>query len=136
MPTLAPHGKYSANLHDVAKRAFEFGGARIPSGSLVGIAPVHTHHLPSLWSSPYRFDPERFSPSRAEHKRHRFAWVPFGGGAHLCIGQHFAGLEIKTTLHQMLRRFRWSVPDRYVLPYARVPIGMPRDGLALRIERL
>jgi cytochrome P450 len=54
----------------------------------------------------------------------------------VCIGQHFAGLEIKTTLHQMLRRYRWSVPDRYSLPYERLPIGRPRDGLKLRIERL
>ena len=47
-----------------------------------------------------------------------------------------AGLEIKTTLHQMLRRYRWSVPARYALSYQRLPIGKPRDGLALRIERL
>lgn len=117
-------------------RIVEHAGVRIPAGSLIGIAPLHTHHVPSLWSAPNRFDPERFSPARAEHKRHRFAWTPFGGGGHVCIGQYFAGLEIKTTLHQLLRRYRWSVPDRYVLPYARLPIGMPRDGLAVRLERL
>jgi len=117
-------------------RMVEYAGVQIPAGSLVGISPLHTHHLPSLWTTPHRFDPERFSPGRAEQKRHRFAWTPFGGGGHVCIGQHFAGLEIKTTLHQMLRRYRWSVPDRYALSYERLPIGRPRDGLALRIERL
>ena len=63
------------------------------------------------WNRPDEFDPDRFAPERAEDKSHRFAWMPFGGGVHKCIGLHFGGTEVKAIMHAMLRRFRWSVPD-------------------------
>jgi cytochrome P450 len=113
-----------------------FEDAVIPKGTLVGIAPVLNHHLPDLWTQPTAFDPERFSDARAEHKRHRYAFVPFGGGAHLCIGQHFATLEIKTVMHGLLRRFRWSIPEGYELPWQIMPIAKPKDGLPMQITRL
>jgi cytochrome P450 len=113
-----------------------FAGYEIPPYTMVALSPIATHHTPSLWTNPDRFDPVRFSPDRAEHKRHRYAWAPFGGGAHVCIGQHFAGLEIRSTLHQLLRRYRWSIPPTYRMPFQFLPIAKPRDGLPLRIERL
>lgn len=114
----------------------ELENGTIAPHTLVGIAPILNHHLPSLWEAPERFDPERFSEPRAEHKRHRYAFVPFGGGAHLCIGQHFAGLEIKTVMHHLLRNFRWSVPKDYELPWQIMPIAKPKDGLPIELERL
>ena len=53
------------------------------------------------------------------------------GGAHLCIGQHFADMEVKAVMHQVLRRWRLSVPDGYRMPYQLVPIAKPRDGLPM-----
>ena len=104
-------------------------------GTPVGISPIHTHHMPALWTRPQQFDPERFSPERAEHRRHAYAYLPFGGGAHLCIGQHFADMEVKAVMHQVLRRWRWSVPAGYRMPYQLVPIAKPRDGLPIMLER-
>lgn len=118
-----------------AARDCEFGGYRIPRGTPVGVSPIHTHHLASIWTEPDRFDPERFSPARAEHKRHPYAYVPFGGGAHLCIGQHFADMEVKAVMHQVLRHWRWTVPAGYRMPYQLVPIARPRDGLPIMLER-
>jgi cytochrome P450 len=108
----------------------------IPAGTMVGVFPIHVHHMESLWSNPHHFDPERFSPARQEDKRHAFSWAPFGGGAHLCIGQHFATLQVKAILHQLLLRYRWSVPVDYVMPYQLVPIAKPRDGLPITLERI
>lgn len=119
-----------------ATRAFEFQDYRIPANSLVGIAPVHTHHMEEIWTNPFRFDPERFAPGREEHKAHHFAWIPFGGGPHMCIGQHFADLQVKAIMHQVLLRYRWSVPRHYRMPYQLVPIAKPRDGLPVALERL
>ena len=119
-----------------AAKDCEFGGYRIPKGTPVGISPIHTHHLPSIWSQPHRFDPERFSPARAEHRQHPYAYLPFGGGAHLCIGQHFADMEVKSVLHQVLRRFRFRVPEGYRMPYQLVPIAKPRDGLPIQLQAL
>ena len=113
-----------------------FQGYPIPAGTLVGVYPIHVHYMPSLWTDPYRFDPERFSPARQEDKRHAFAWVPFGGGAHLCIGQHFAALQVKAIMHQLLLRYQWSIAPGYVMPYRLVPIAKPKDGLQVTLERL
>ena len=85
-----------------ATRAFDFMGYTIPAGTHVGITPIHTHHMEEIWSQPFRFDPERFAPGREEHKRHPFAWVPFGGGAHMCLGQHFAYMQVKALMAQLL----------------------------------
>jgi cytochrome P450 len=119
-----------------AARDCEFGGFRIPRGTPVGVSPIHTHHMPSLWTHPHDFDPERFSPERAEHRRHAYAYLPFGGGAHLCIGQHFADMEVKAVMHQVLRRFRFSVREGYRMPYQLVPIAKPRDGLPIILQPL
>jgi cytochrome P450 len=119
-----------------AARDCQFGGFHIPKGTPVGISPIHTHHMPSIWTNPHDFDPERFSPARAEHRRHAYAYLPFGGGAHLCIGQHFADMEVKSVMHQLLRRFRWTVPDGYRMPYQLVPIAKPRDGLPVQLRPL
>ena len=44
--------------------------------------------MPEIWSEPETFDPSRFT-EEAQRNRHRFAWVPFSGGAHMCLGLHF-----------------------------------------------
>jgi cytochrome P450 len=92
--------------------------------------------MPEYWSAPDTFDPERFSPARGEHKQHMFQWIPFGGGSHMCLGQHFANLQVKAILYQVLQHYRWDVPDDYTMPYQLVPIAKPKDGLPVRLHRL
>jgi cytochrome P450 len=92
------------------------------------------HRDPRHWTRPHTFDPERFSNARAEHKRHPYAFTPFGGGRHLCVGKRFGQLEIRATLHQLLKKVRWSVPEGYEMPFQFMPIGKPTDGLPVRIE--
>jgi len=114
----------------------EFAGYRIPAGVLTGFAPLVVHRDPRLWTRPHAFDPARFSNERAEHKSHPYAFAPFGGGRHLCVGKRFGQLEIRSTLHQMLKKVRWSVPDGYEMPFQFMPIGKPTDGLPVRITAL
>jgi cytochrome P450 len=118
----------------VSERPFEFGGYEIPAGTMVVTYPIHTHHMAQHWTEPLRFDPERFAPGRAEHERHPYLFVPFGGGAHLCIGYRFAQLQIKAVLYQLVRRYRWTLPDAYEMPLQQAPISKPRDGLPVRLE--
>jgi len=120
----------------VATAGFRFEGRQVPEGAMVVVAPIHTHTMPEWWNEPERFDPERFSPGRAEQDRHSHSWVPFGGGPHHCLGLRFAELQVKAVMHQMLRRYRWSVPEGYRMPVQQAPISKPRDGLPLQIEPL
>lgn len=120
----------------VATEAFDFKGHRIPKDSMVVISPIHTHHMAEWWDEPRRFDPARFGPERAEQDRHTHSWAPFGGGPHMCIGFRFAELQLRSVMHQMLRRFRWSVPEGYEMPVQQAPISKPRDGLPITLQPL
>ncbi|HEX2312511.1 MAG TPA: cytochrome P450 [Thermomonospora sp.] len=111
-------------------------GFHIPKGTTVVVPLLTNHYMPEIWKDPERFDPERFAEGRREDKVHRYAWEPFGGGAHKCIGLHFAGLQIKSVLHQVLLRYRWSVPDGYRWPLDTTSLPSPKDGLPVRLERI
>jgi cytochrome P450 len=125
-----------ASMPRYCLREHEFLGYRIPAETIIGIYPIHTHHLPEVWTDPERFDPERFAEPRREDREHPGAWVPFGGGVHTCIGQHFAGNQIRAVMLRLLRRFRWRVAPGYTMPFAAVPIAKPEDGLPVTLERL
>ena len=128
-PPLSTLPKYSV-------KPFEFEGMKIPADALVITYPIHTHYMDEYWSEPERFDPLRFSAERAEHKNHPYCWVPFSGGAHMCIGLHFAIMQVKLVMVEMLRRYQWSVPDGYEMPVQQSPISKPRDGLPIYFEKL
>jgi len=119
-----------------ATRDANYKGFRIPAGSFVQIAPDYVHQRPEYWSDPARFDPERFSPARREDRRHPFAWAPFGGGAHKCIGLHFGTMEVKAILHRLLLGFEWSVPVGYVMPQDYTSLPVPKDKLPITLRRL
>ena len=83
-------------------RDFTFKGYAIPAGTMVGVNPLFTHHMPDIWPDPETFDPLRFT-EEAQRGRHRFAWVPFGGGAHMCLGLHFAYMQAKCFARHFLQ---------------------------------
>ncbi len=111
-------------------------GTPIPAGRLTAVMVHLSHHLEELWSEPARFDPDRFGEDRREQDSHRLAWEPFGGGVHKCLGMAFAGAEVSLILHQILRRFEWSVDADYVasLDYRSLPF--PTDGLPVDLRSL
>ena len=78
----------------------EIGGYRIPAGGIVLVSPYVTHRDPALWENPEGFDPERFAPEHTggSGERPRYAYFPFGGGPHLCIGAGFAMMEATIVL--------------------------------------
>lgn len=118
-------------------RDTELLGHYIPEGTNVIAYPGLNHRLPELWTDPMKFDPARFAEPRNEHKRHRYAFSPFGGGAHKCIGSVFGTLEIKTILHRLLRTYRLELPRpgyRAVWDYGGMPV--PKDGMPILLRRL
>ena len=114
----------------------EIDGYFVPKGTRVAVMAVANHYNDNLWTNPDSFDPARFSPERAEDKSHPFAWMPFGGGAHKCIGLNFAHIEIKLIMHNLLLTHEWTVPNGYQwkLDYTTLPV--PRDGLPVRLRKI
>ncbi len=111
-------------------------GHYIPAGTPVILGTHPTMRMEPWWSNPDTFDPDRFSEARSEHKSHRHAWMPFGAGVHKCIGMYFGGMEIKAVLHQMLLRYRWSVPADHQPPMNFGTGPLPADGLPIYLEPL
>ena len=111
----------------------EIGGVKIPKGAQVGIMPwlLHRHRL--LWDHPERFDPERFSPERSQG-RHRFAYLPFGGGPRVCIGMALAMAEAQLILATIAQRYRLKlVPGQDIILQHRITMR-PRDGIQMILE--
>ncbi len=111
-----------------ALKAFSFGGYDIPAGTSVGVGITYTHRMAEYWPDPDRFDPLRFTPE-ASKGRHRFAWVPFGGGAHMCIGLHFATMQMRLLIAHLLTRYRIEAAAGSGDAWQVFPIPRPKDGL-------
>lgn len=118
-----------------ALRDCEIDGVAIPAGVTVWLDNYFIHRDPAHWTRPNDFDPERFGEARAEHKRHRFCWVPFGGGAHTCIGMQFAVLQAKMVVFHLVRSYRWRLAGERAPRRQMVPFPKPMDDLPLVFER-
>lgn len=119
-----------------AVREFEWKGFRIPANAQVSVSPDAAHNDPTIWTDPEQFDPARFSPGRAEHKRHPFAFSPYGGGVHKCLGMHFANSLAKVFLHRFVLSYECSLPEGYKYEVQMLPIPKPKDGLPMRLQQL
>jgi len=78
-------------------------GHRIPRHAIIVLSPYVNHRHPRFWPDPERFDPDRFAPGR---EIPNFAYFPFGGGPHMCVGKHLSLLEARVALTMIARRFR------------------------------
>ncbi len=97
---------------------------------VVPIWSLHRHR--ELWPDPHGFDPDRFNPEQVK-ARPRFAHMPFGGGARVCIGASFAVLEMTTIIASLVRAFRFRpVPGLRPRPKAEITLR-PDANLRLSI---
>ncbi|ALE17510.1 cytochrome P450 [Altererythrobacter epoxidivorans] len=118
-----------------ALKSFEYGGYRIPAGTSVGINIHMVHHMEEYWPEPEKFDPMRFTPEQVK-ARHKYAWVPFGGGAHMCLGLHFAYMQVKILMAQLLPQYSIEIAEGYDPKWQPWPIPKPKDGLKVAFRRL
>lgn len=114
----------------VLEEPFPIGPHVVPAGTMILIDAWGLHHDPDLYPDPDRFAPERFLDGAPD----RYAWLPFGGGAHRCIGSALAELEIRIALTTMLRTAELLPTEDAVPPPARRGITIvPHGGGRVRI---
>ncbi len=113
---------------------YEFGGHAFPRGTITGVNPMLTHLLPSLWENPSRYDPSRFEPEKTR-QRHRFAFVPFGGGAHGCLGANFAYLQVRALLRSLLEDHELVLAEASEPRWYHWPNCRPVGGLRMELRR-
>ncbi|MEA2310514.1 MAG: hypothetical protein QOE28_482 [Solirubrobacteraceae bacterium] len=109
-------------------------GHYVPAGTKLMLGLYPTQRMEPWWNDPDVFDPERFNDERREDQSHKYAWVPFGGNVHKCIGMHFGGMEVKAILHQLLLRYTWTVPADYEPPMSYGTGPFPADGLPITLR--
>ncbi len=109
----------------------ELDGHSLKAGSLAVFSIYNIHHHPDLWPQPDRFNPERFLTSESR----RFAFMPFGAGERVCIGNHFAMTESLLLLSMIVQHHDMQLlDDREIEPEMAVSIR-PKGGIPVCLKR-
>jgi cytochrome P450 len=109
-------------------------GMVIPAGTQVFIIPYAVHRDPRFFPNPDRFDPNRFT---AENRTSRppFSYFPFGGGHHVCIGEHFGKMEGVLTLATIAQQCKLTlVPGQHVTPKPLLTLR-PKTDIMMHVAR-
>lgn len=111
----------------------EIGGAHVPAGTTIFLAPWVVQRDPRWFDDPESFTPERWLDG-LERRLPRFAYFPFGGGPRICIGQKFAMTEAILMLATIANRFtlEWQ-PDRPIEPFPSITLR-PKGGVWVKVR--
>jgi cytochrome P450 len=112
-----------------AREEDETSGFRIPKGGLVILSPYAVHRQAEFWPEPLQFQPERFT---SPNEPNRYAYIPFGAGPRICIGNFFAQVEAKLILAGIAQRYRLELAGSPPAVDALVTLR-PRGGLPMRL---
>jgi cytochrome P450 len=116
-----------------AKMDVSLGDQRVKAGTHVNIPVFSLHRHVRLWHKPNSFNPDRFSPDEAK-ARSRYAYLPFGAGARVCIGASFAMIETTVILASLVQAFRLRpMAGHQPKPITTVPTRV-QGGMPLLIE--
>ena len=115
--------------------SFDFEGYHVPAGEQVLISFTATHLMEEYFPEPHRFDIDRYTSERAEH-RQAGVYAPFGVGTHQCLGRSLAealiALNIATLIHDT--ELVLDPPD-YTLKIKHLPVAHPDRSFKFRVVR-
>lgn len=112
----------------------ELGGYQLRANSILFIPPYLLHHDPRWWSQPDQFDPNRFSAEN-EPNIPKFAYLPFGGGPRICIGNHFSLMEAQILLAVIASRYDLRLVSGTKVQPVRQVTTAPKNGLPMHVTR-
>ena len=110
------------------------GGVAVPRGAMLRITPWVLHRDERWFAQADRFVPERFLEGAAPIEKG--AWIPFGVGPRVCIGQHFAMLEMTLLAAMLLQRYTLRQPEPAVACAPQLHVTLRPDApVVLRLTR-
>lgn len=121
----------------LTRRAIEndrLGDYTIPAQSDIYISPYLVHRHPAHWSSPEKFDPQRFAQQQVA-TRHPFAYIPFGAGPRRCIGDMFAQVEMQIHVALVAQRFRMQYAGETPVTMEALVNLRCKQPLIMRLQR-
>jgi cytochrome P450 len=117
----------------VSEADIQVGGYTLAKGSLIFVSPWVMHHHADYYAEPERFWPERWQDGQ-EKQLPRYAYLPFGGGPRVCIGNSFALMEARLMLATIAQQYRLRLSaGQVVVPEALVTLR-PQGGLPMVVE--
>lgn len=109
------------------------GGEPIKKNQIVVINLWGVHHNEQYYPNPWTFDPDRFTPER-EKALPKSAYLPFGNGPRVCIGNAFAIMEAKLALAVLGQRFSLKLkPGHPVEPEDKFTLR-PKYGMKMTVN--
>ena len=118
-----------------ARRDVTIGGHEVREGEAVIVNIIGMHRRASCFPDPLRFRPERFA-AEEEKAMDRHAYLPFGGGPRVCIGNHFALMEGHIALARLVQELRFDLlPGHERADLEPLITLRPRGGMPMRISR-
>ncbi|MDF1863684.1 MAG: cytochrome P450 [Saprospiraceae bacterium] len=112
--------------------ADEIIGYKIPRKSIIYISIYAVHRNPKLWKNPEEFNPSRFDPEQVK-VRPRLAYMPFGAGPRMCIGNHFAMMEMQLILAMWIKKFRFELDENHPIEPNPLITLKPKYGIKMKL---
>lgn len=117
-------------------RDLDHEGYQVPANTWVMLIPQATHFDRRYFSNPTAFCPERFDPDSDVYREvEPFSFIPFGRGSHMCLGMHFAHMEVKAVLYQLLLSRTLSPSNGQSLDLEYLPLVRPTHRMDVRFEK-
>ena len=121
--------------HAVGREAIEndeIDGEKIKKDTIVLISIYALHRSEKYYENPDDFDPERFTPENVK-ARPKNAYLPFGAGPRMCIGNHFAMMEMQLILASLIQKFDFKlIPNQNVEMSALITLK-PKKNIRLQL---
>ncbi|WP_020161050.1 cytochrome P450 [Methylobacter marinus] len=109
----------------------EIDGYPLKAGRLAVFSIYNIHHHPDYWPEPEKFDPDRFLTT----ENRRFAFMPFGTGERICIGNHFAMLESQLLLSMILQNYDVQLLNNDEVEVEMAVTMRPKGGIPVQLKR-
>jgi cytochrome P450 len=111
----------------------EILGVKIPLNAIMFISIAAIHRDPRYWERPHDFYPAHFNPE-VEKERPRMAYIPFGAGPRMCIGNHFALMEMQLLLALLVREFDFEAVEGHPVEPEPLITLKPKYGIKMRVR--
>lgn len=112
-------------------RETEIDGYTLKAGSLAVFSIYNIHHHHGFWQEPEQFNPERFLNADSR----RYAFIPFGAGERICIGNNFALLESQLLLAMIVRYYDFELLNSGEAEIEMMVSIRPKGGVPVRLRQ-
>ena len=116
-------------------KEMKIGDIIYPAGVMIELPVMFIHHDPDIWGSDaHEFNPERFANGVSKASKNPGAFLPFGWGPRICIGQNFALLEAKMAMTIIIQHFEFELAPSYTHAPHTVITMQPMHGAQINLR--